>query len=155
MVTRNKVSAYSKNGFERNLTELNQGRALHACSSYLSGGLRVEPKIWTWYLFSFNIYAYLRFFWWPEVLQYISAILVYKYAAPRFTTTKTGHGALWENCHGYYGQWVQQLWTTKCYFLVSLQNKTRLLVDRDKKRQLYLFMYSSESSLTQLLIEFS
>ena len=36
------VSVYSKAGWQRDLTSLNQGRRYHACGSYVNGGKKVN-----------------------------------------------------------------------------------------------------------------
>ena len=36
------VSVYNEAGYQRDLTELNQGRRQHACASYVNGGKKVK-----------------------------------------------------------------------------------------------------------------
>ena len=38
------VSVYNEAGWQRDLTQLNQGRKLHACGSYFNGGEKVNDK---------------------------------------------------------------------------------------------------------------
>ena len=45
MVTRQIVSVYSKDGWKKDLAQLQQGRALHACGSYTNGGKKVKLKL--------------------------------------------------------------------------------------------------------------
>ena len=44
------VSVYNEAGWQRDLTQLNQGRKLHACGSYFNGGEKVNDKF-EWLLF--------------------------------------------------------------------------------------------------------
>ena len=44
MDNRNLVSVYNEAGWQRDLTQLNQGRKLHACGSYYNGGEKVNNK---------------------------------------------------------------------------------------------------------------
>ena len=43
--TRDKVSVYNVQGWQEDLPPLNTGREQHACTSYVSGGKRVEKFI--------------------------------------------------------------------------------------------------------------
>ena len=78
------VSVYNEAGYQRDLTELNQGRRQHACASYVNGGKKVKnPQR----LLCHIIYSLKSFSWSLGVQEQLDPVIL---TAQRSSVTMSG-----------------------------------------------------------------